>query len=202
MQTLCALATATTRGVFMQIYLMCKVNIIKFRDENANQWLKPLGTDRGWVASKLYLTLCGGQTRKSWYKMAHKEQQETKRKLVFTGSKGSRRSVCKASAGVTLSKTNAAASGCAYESVKGVLQCWNWMSQSMSRFSFDMAEGCHITLRWMPCGRCCKEVWWGWSFPPGTTNQYASQTLSFSARAPLFFFSSHCWHSSIKLVLQ
>lgn len=55
--------------------------------------------------------------------MAHKEQQETKRKLVFTGSKGSRRSVCKASAGVTLSKTNAAASGCAYESVKGVLQC-------------------------------------------------------------------------------
>lgn len=102
------------------------------------------------------------------------------------------RTLCTSSAGVVLSKTNTSVSRRASESIKVFFKAWNSVSKSMFRFSFDMAEGCHIELRWMPCGRRCQEVWWGGCSPPGAANQYTSQT-----------FSSPAWElTSVQLVKQ
>lgn len=100
--------------------------------------------------------------------------------------------LCTSSAGVALSRTNTLVSHRASESIKVLFQAWNCVSKSMFRFSFDMAEGCHIALRWMPCGRRCQEVWWGGCSPPGAANQYTSQTFSSPAWALLTHFSSTC----------
>lgn len=55
-----------------------------------------------------------------------------------------RRTLCTSSAGVALGKTNTSVSCRASESIKVFFKAWNCVSKSMFRFSFDMAEGCHI----------------------------------------------------------
>lgn len=75
---------------------------------------------------------------------------------------------------------------------KSVFTLWNCVSKSISKLTFDTAECRHIALRWMPPGRCCQEVWWGGSSPPGAANQYTSPTLTSQPECHFIYLFFYC----------